>query len=142
MTVKTFEQTLESVKAGAAKPNSDEVDAAVLKRAQEEYAAEHPEEGTKLTSEPEKAHEPSPEPEVKPELEVKEPVKDPEEKEPEAKLTDDEVLSKQEDTLSDADKLRRFDLLKVKDEAEKKEIALYAQAEGMTEEEAKKAIEA
>lgn len=138
MSVKTFEETLESVKNGA-RPNSSEVDSAILNKAQEEWNQEHPED--KFEVKTEKTPEPAPEPEVK-EPEAKEPEPKPEEKEPEVKLTEDEVLSAKEDTLSDSDKLRKLEILKTREEAEKKEVALYAQAEGLTEEEAKKAIEA
>ena len=141
MAVKTFEETLESLKSGTVKQNSEEMDAAVLKKAQEEYALEHPED-PKPPAESVKA------PEVVPPVEQPVETKPAEEPKPKEKeedpkvLTEDEVLSAKEDTLSDADKLRRIDILKGREETEKKEISLYAQAEGITEEEAAKAITA
>ena len=142
MAVETFEKTLEVLKAGGIKQNSAEMDAAVIKKAREEYALEHPDDKL-VEKEPEKAIEPTPDPKPEPVLEKKEPELEVKPEDEATKvLTEDEILSQKEDTFSDADKLRKVDILKAREESEKKEISLYAQAEGMTEEEAKKSIEA
>jgi len=133
----TFEQTLETLKSGAIKPNSDEMDAAVLKKALEEYNLEHPDEVVPVAPEPIV---------VDPVIDlVIDPVIDPNPDEPK-KLSDDEIISVEEDTLSDEDKQRRTGIIKVRDDAVaaefEKEVELYSKAEKMTIDEAKKAIEA
>lgn len=159
--METFEKALETLKSGAIKPNSDEMDAAVLTQAQKEYAEEHP--GSTPPAQPtvplaiEPAKEPEkklddkpvvapvvPDPENKPpdpEVKPADPEKKPEEGEPKV-LTDDEILEAKEDTLSETDRLKKVEILQVRQDEEDKEISLYAEAEGISKEEAKSAIEA
>jgi hypothetical protein len=146
----TFEQTLEAIKAGSQKQNSDAAADAIRQQAMQEWNQENPEKAiaTDKVEEPVKVEEPTkpgsePEkPEVKPEEKTEEKPETDEKKEAPKALSDDEVLTVQEDTLSEEDKLRRTTILNQKEEAKKEEIRLYAKAEKISEEEAAQAIEA